>query len=325
MKVLFIASGNSSQGISPIVRNQAESLQKAGVEVNLFPVTGKGFFGYLRNIFALKTHLSVNNYDIIHAHYGFSAIVALFARKGEKLVVSFMGDDLIGSNRMNGKVRLTSKFVVALNIVLSRYFYDYCIVKSNEMFNNLNIKHKALIPNGIDLKKFYHIRKDNALIKIGLTKKNKIGIFVSNPTRPEKNFNLAREAISLINNVSVDLMTLSEIENSVLIYYYNAADFLILTSYHEGSPNVIKEAMACNCPIVATDVGDIRWVIGDTEGCYITSFDPSDVAEKIKMALEFSEKVGRTKGRERIIKLGLDSETIAKRIISVYEKVLQNY
>ncbi len=77
--------------------------------------------------------------------------------------------------------------------------------------------------------------------------------------------------------------------------------------------------MACKCPIVSTDVGDVKDVIGNTEGCYLTKFDPQDVAEKIKIALEFGE---RTNGRERIIEAGLDSKTIAKRIVGVYRKVL---
>jgi glycosyltransferase involved in cell wall biosynthesis len=103
----------------------------------------------------------------------------------------------------------------------------------------------------------------------------------------------------------------------------NAADILLLTSFSEGSPQIVKEAMSCNCPIVSTYVGDVRWVIGDTKGCYITTFDPADVVEKIKLALKFSEKIGRTKGRERIIELGLDSDTIAKKIIDVYYSVLE--
>ena len=106
------------------------------------------------------------------------------------------------------------------------------------------------------------------------------------------------------------------------ILYYNAADLLLLTSKHEGSPNIIKEAMACNCPVVSTDVGDVRWVIGNTKGCYITSSNPVGVAQKVMLALEFSEKNSRTKGRERIMELGLDSDTIAAKIIAVYKKVL---
>ena len=108
----------------------------------------------------------------------------------------------------------------------------------------------------------------------------------------------------------------------LITYYMNAADVLLLTSLWEGSPNVIKEAMACNCPIVSTDVGDVRWVFGETEGCYLTSFDPEDVADKIKLALVFAEEKNRTNGRKRIIEFGLDTETIANKIIDVYKKVV---
>ena len=81
--------------------------------------------------------------------------------------------------------------------------------------------------------------------------------------------------------------------------------------------------MACNRPVVATDVGDIRWLFGNEPGHFITSFDPEDVAEKIKLALEFSEKYGRTNGRQRVIDLGLDSQTVAKKIINLYKEVLE--
>ena len=97
----------------------------------------------------------------------------------------------------------------------------------------------------------------------------------------------------------------------------NGAELLLLTSFSEGSPNVIKEAMACNCPIVATDVGDIADVIKNTPGCYLTSFDPADVAEKIKQALAFGK---RTNGRKKI--RHLDNKIIAEKIVEVYKKVL---
>ena len=109
------------------------------------------------------------------------------------------------------------------------------------------------------------------------------------------------------------------IDQEKLNLYYNAVDCLIPTSKYEGSPNVIKEAMACNCPIVSTDVGDVKWVIGETEGCYICSFEPEDVAEKIQKALNFGK---RTNGRQRIMDLGLDSGSVAEKLHSLYREIL---
>jgi glycosyltransferase involved in cell wall biosynthesis len=104
--------------------------------------------------------------------------------------------------------------------------------------------------------------------------------------------------------------------------YLNEADVLVFPSYMEGSPNVIKEAMACNCPIVSTDVGDVSWVFGKTKGCYLASFDPADFAEKLKEAISFAQTKGRTKGRQRIVNLSLDMATVAKRLKSIYNKCI---
>jgi glycosyltransferase involved in cell wall biosynthesis len=78
--------------------------------------------------------------------------------------------------------------------------------------------------------------------------------------------------------------------------------------------------MACDCPIVSTDVGDVKEVIGNTDGCYISSFHPEEVVEKIRMAIKFGST---TRGRDRLIQLGLDSVTIADKIINVYQQVLE--
>lgn len=104
----------------------------------------------------------------------------------------------------------------------------------------------------------------------------------------------------------------------------NASDVVVLTSLWEGSPNVIKEAMACNRPIICTNVGDVSLVFGNTLGCYLISFDPKDVVSKLTMALSFSEKHDKTNGRRRIFELGLDSKTVANRIINIYQSILNS-
>jgi len=130
-----------------------------------------------------------------------------------------------------------------------------------------------------------------------------------------KNSKLAIE--SVMNISDTELLELKGYNRNQVSLLMNACDVILITSFSEGSPQVIKEAMACNLPIVSTDVGDVKEVIGNTEGCYITSFDPKDVAEKIKMALDFGK---RTNGRENIKHLEIN--IIAKRIIKLYNKVL---
>jgi glycosyltransferase involved in cell wall biosynthesis len=181
----------------------------------------------------------------------------------------------------------------------------------------------SLIPNGVDINLFRQLETKEAFNHSLFYPIKKHIIFVSNPQRVEKNYSLAKKTVKFLQNTSLELHALHEIPNNELIYYYNSSDLLLMTSFHEGSPNVIKEAMACNCPIVSTNVGDVEWIIGNTGGCYITSFNVIDVADKINKALEFSLKQGRTHGRDRIIELGLDSETVAKKILTVYKKIMK--
>ena len=102
----------------------------------------------------------------------------------------------------------------------------------------------------------------------------------------------------------------------------NSANFLLVTSYSETGPLVVKEAMACNLPIVSTNVGDVSYLINEIRGCYLTKYAPKDVAEKIKLAIDYSITDGKTNGRSKIIELGLGSDVIAEKIINVYNKTL---
>lgn len=310
MKVLFVSSSNHKFGIGPIVKAQGDSLIKNGVELEYFSLRGKGLRGYIKNIFSLRKYLKSKNFDLVHSHFFLSSVVATLG-KPSRLVVSLMGSDVYKSSLWRFLINLFQKR------------WDALIVKSERMKQILGSADIHIIPNGVDFEKFYPISKHTAQNILGWKNKKYI-LVVSSSGSPAKNFELAKGAIEILKDLDVELVTLKHIPHDQVVYYLNAADIMLMTSIYEGSPNIIKEAMACNCPVVSTDVGDVKWVIGNIDGCYLTSFDPIDVAEKIKMALHFSKKVGRTIGRDRIIELKLDSETVAKKIISIYNIVINS-
>jgi len=310
MKILFISSGNNKEGIGILVKNQGDSLIRSGIDLSFFTLKGKGVAGYLKNISALRKNIKKNKFDIIHAHYSLSGFVA--ALSGAKpLVVSLMGSDTYVSFPFNLFIKIFYSF-----------FWNVTIVKTLRMKERLDLSKAIVLPNGVDMERFKPMDKAEAKIKVGFPPDKKYVIFAADPDRPEKNYILAKRSIEILHDENIILQVVSGISNDMIPVYMNAADVLLLTSKWEGSVNVIKEAMACNCPVVSTDVGDVRWLFGNENGYFITDYTAEDVAEKIRMALDFSDKKGRTNGHDRIIVLGLDSQTVANKIIDVYKKVI---
>lgn len=310
MKVLFISSGNSSLGISPIVKRQGESLIHQGIKVTFFKIKGRGIKGYLANIAPLKKLIKEFEPDIIHAHYSFSGMLASMA-KTKPIIVSLMGSDVSSS----GTLKIVIQFFI-------NFIWNRTIVKSEVMKQRLRLNRVSIIPNGVNLDLFNSVNKNLSRKKLGWLDSSRYILFAANPKRPEKNFELANEAIQLLNQ-NIKLHTLNDVPPNEVPQWMNASDVVLLSSYREGSPNVIKEAMACNRPIVATNVGDIKWLLGNVPGHYLSSFDASDLAQKIQQALHFSEQNYQTKGRKRIMELGLDDESVAKRLIITYHETLK--
>lgn len=320
MKILFISSGNSKAGITPIVRSQGESLKSAGIDLDYFTIVGKGMKGYLKNIPRLRTFLAAKNYDLIHAHYGLCGLLCVLSFISRPLVLSLMGGDAYGSFDVKGRRITKSHFEMYLT-QFAMVFSKYIIVKSKNLLRYVPYKKKtSIIPNGVNFDIFKLMDKEIYKEVLNLPPDKKHILFLANHLDPRKNYKLFYESSNYIKAQNIEFINPYPIKHCDVAKYLNAADVVVLTSYHEGSPNVIKEAMSCNCPIVSTDVGDVKEVIGNTEGCYITSYDPEDVAKKIKMALDFSK---RTKGKDRIISMGLDSDSISKKIINLYQKVIR--
>jgi len=308
MKVLFVASANKHAKLNPIVRNQADSLLKSGIELDFFYIRGKGIVGYLINIFKLKNYLKQVNCNLIHAHYSLSGIISFFAKKNETLVVSLMGSDV--------KVGIVQRKLI---LFFNRYLWDGTIIKSNSMLKDLPLRKYRIIPNGVDLEIFIPMDKLNCRRKIGLSDERIIIGYFANPARREKNFDLLEQSLSLLECVSdIEILIKYDIDPKVMPYYLNACDLIALPSLWEGSPNIVKEAMACNVSVIATDVGDIALLFNRVHGYFISDSNPKAFSETLQQALNFARSNSKVNGRSKIIESGLDAEFIASELQKYY-------
>jgi glycosyltransferase involved in cell wall biosynthesis len=305
MNILFVGSGTDG---GTIIRAQGESLIKSGIQVDYFFINKGGIKGYFKSISRLRSTLKSKKYDLIHSHYLLSALIASIS-SNKPHVVSLMGSDVLDSVLF----RWISSF-------LHFFRWKATIVKSAEMKELLKLEKIYVIPNGVDLDNFYPLTKSAAREKLGWDQSTYV-LFGSNPERKEKNYDLAAKACKLVNIPGLKLVPIKNIPHEEIMVYLNACDTLLLTSFYEGSPNIVKEAMACNCPVVTTDVGDVRKILGSTKGCFITGYDPLDVSGKIALAIEYRNSNLYTEGRKQLIQNGMDSNSVATALKNIYEKV----
>jgi glycosyltransferase involved in cell wall biosynthesis len=322
MKVLFVSSGNNPYfEIAPFIRSQGESLKENGVDVSYFPLKGKGLYGYLKNVTVLRKHIKQYTYDLIHSHYSFSGwISALTGTFGVPKIVSYMGCDVYGDFDENGRLIPFSRINI-FSARLLQFFVKRIIVKSENLKHHIRLQKKArVIPNGVNVSQFRVMEKKEARKQLGLQPDKMYLLFLGNKMNPRKNYRLLEVAANNLD-FRLEILTPYPVSSVEVPLYLNACDVLVQTSYQEGSPNIIKEAMACNTPIVSTNCGDVKWVLGNTEGCYITGYHPGDAEIKLKEAIQFARMKGKTSGRNRLKQLGLDSDTIAQKLIRIYQEL----
>lgn len=305
MKILIICSFNTNQ-ISPFISEQVELLSKTGVSVKYFLINGKGFRGYLKNIGPLKEEIRSYQPDIVHAHYGLAGLLANLQRI-IPVITTFHGSDII---------LLRNRIYSQASAILSRY----TIFVSKDFSTKLIFKgQSSIIPSGVDLEQFFPMEKSEARRLLNLPPDETLLLFAGSFENTIKNYSLAKAAVDLLDHVRlVELKGYSRREVNLLL---NACDAALMTSLHEGSPQFIKEAMACNRPIVSTNVGDVKYILGEVNGCFIALSDKADIANKIIKALEFPYTL---QGRQRIIDLRLDLNSVTSKILEVYNRVLLN-
>ena len=291
---------------APFIIEQYQSLLDAGCEAELFPLQGNYFAQYE----SLRRMIREFRPDVIHAHYGLSCLVANLATRCVPVVSTYHGSDI-----NQPKVRPLSK----LSIMLSAW--NIFVSKRNMLLAGAAESKKcSLIPCGISLSDGQLQSRVEARNAMGWNSAEKKVLFAGAFDNDVKNPELAKAAVNLLEEVElVELKGYSRSEVNTLMC---ACDCLLMTSKTEGSPQVIKEAMACGCPIVSVDVGDVAERTEGVDGCFIVpSRKPQDVAATLKQVLAFE---GKTNGREKILEYGLTNEAVAKKIIKIYEGILKS-
>ncbi|WP_026633042.1 glycosyltransferase family 4 protein [Dyadobacter alkalitolerans] len=315
MKVLIVCSGNAPgfdfEKHQAFIYDQVMAVGKtsADIQFDYFFVRRKGMSGYLRCRRELIQCLRKEEYGCIHAHFSLSSLLANLQRK-VPVVATFHGSDI-----NNKKLRLLSAVVETMS-KKTIYVSDSLRKKALLTFPNKS----CVLPCGVDFDVFRLQNREATRKLLGFLPGRKYILFSSGFDNPVKNYPLAHAAVGLLKEMGVEIIELKDHDRHTVAQLMSAVDVALMTSYSEGSPQFIKEALACNCPVVSTDVGDARHWIAQVRGCYLTSYEPADVADKLSKVLESSSPI---KGREAI--QSLDNDLIAKKLISIYHSTVQNF
>ena len=153
--------------------------------------------------------------------------------------------------------------------------------------------------------------------KLGWSQETRHVLFPAARDRPEKRFGLARAAVAeaRASGVPIELHELDGVGRDDVPLWLNGSDAVLLTSTHEGSPNVVKEALACDVPVVSVDVGDVSERVAGVDGCHIAAATPGDLASKLLLALSSQ----RPEARRAVEEIALPR--IAERLQAIYETV----
>ena len=321
MKVLHVTNlypypGNPIYGI--FIKEQVCSLDEVAIdtEVLFINAQGNGKLAYFTAI--SKIRKKAKDFDIIHCHHSYSSLVTLSLARVKKPVVTSFLNVLGGEGHLGIIEKLINKTIVSSSSA---------IIVKNDSDIGLKLPNKGYyIPNGVNMSFFEPMTKASAFEKLAL-KPGKYVLFVSggNKYRDQKRYDIFSEVINILNEhykADVQELCLINTHRELVPYYFNASVLHLLTSDFEGSPNSVKEALACNVPVVSTDVGNVKNMIEDIDGCYLSpSNDPKVLAE---LTMKVLQNESEFTGRQALYNKKLDTSSVALKIKEVYKKVLNN-
>lgn len=317
LRVLYVTSqwpNPDKPDLAPFVRREVEALRATGIDLDVFVYKGGwSLLSYIRAIREMRRRLRTRRYDIIHARFGQCGLVAR-AQWRVPVVITYAGSDVEGTPHFAGRYRYRNYLLRAISWLLS-LLVDEVIVVSDHLGRKLPTRHYHVIPGGIDFSLFRPIDQPEARHRLDLPSSQRLILFAGNPANRTKRYDLALQACMLASNsIGLQLIVLTGKPAEQVLLYMSACDVLLLTSSNEGSPNVVKEALACNLPIVSVNVGDVCERIQQLDGCVVCKTDDPDVIASGLIKVLTTKK--RLNSRELIRKL--DINELAKDIVNVY-------
>jgi len=322
LRVLMITSEWASDPAhtAHFIARQVRFLQAAGVDVDVFSFRGGGRpLRYLAAWARLQLRLVRQRYDIIHAQFGQSGLLALPKRL--PLVVTFRGDDLFGILGKGGRPTPAGRLLQWLSRRVARRA-DAAILVSEHLKEYLSQSAPVhIVPSGLDLDVFRCIPQEEACRHLGLSPDRRRVLFVGDPGDPRKRYDLARQSVDLVNRtMPAELVIGWRVPHAEMPFYMSACDALVFTSRAEGSPNAVKEALACDLPVVSVAVADVPLRLQGIPGCEVCADDsPETIAAALDRTLRRDERSG---GRGRDAARQLDERLLTARVIDIYRSVL---
>jgi glycosyltransferase involved in cell wall biosynthesis len=310
------------------VREHVDALVDAGVKVDVvFLNPREGKTKYVTEMPRLARAIGDRSYDVLHAQHTYCAVQTAAARSvlriDTPLLFSIHEGEAYSSSSAGRNASMTKRLVYWKRLKrLALDLSDHVVTVDEQLLSVLGYEGPySVIAPAVDTNLFQPMDREQCRRLLSLPQDKAILFFPASVARPEKGADVFRAALAYLD-AEVHVVYGGQIARSDMPLYMNAADVVVQTSHFEASPMIVKEAMACDTPVVSTDVGDVRTSFGSVPGCFISDREPQRIAEMLRRALSLTGPVG---GRESVLAHGLSPATVAGRYQDVYRGMLSRH
>lgn len=328
MKILTITNMYPFAGeryYGSFVREHVEALRSEGVEVDvMFVNPRKGKLRYLTDLPRLARAMRRGSYDVLHAQHSYCAVQTAGLRSvlriDTPLLFTIHEGEAYSSSSVGRSKTLTKRLAYCKRLKrLALELSDHVVTVDERLLAVLGYRGSpySVIAPAVDTELFRPLDRAECRRRLGLEPAQEILFFPASIARPEKGADVLKAALTCLGR-RVHVVYGGQIERAEMPVYMNAADVVVQTSHFEASPMVVKEAMACDTPVVSTDVGDVGALFGAAPGCFCADHDPPMIAAALRQALELTGPVG---ARERILASGLSPACVAGRYRELYHEM----